>query len=103
MRQVLPVDDQALDLVIRGDQHLDVLVGQLIVLGLGGDQVVGALGLYFEVPKILAEIEFAEQERQRRPHVVAGLELGLLHAVRIGGVEINVLAVGNEKLAGRRL
>ena len=84
---------------VLGGGHADVFVGQFVGLSLGGDGVGGAFGFELEVAELFLEVEFAEEEGQGGAHVFGFLELHFLDAFGVGGVEPDVLAVGDEEFA----
>ncbi|MBI4876281.1 MAG: hypothetical protein HY822_16725 [Acidobacteria bacterium] len=89
------------DLEVRGDQKLDLAVGQPVGLGQGGNPLAFGLRADAILAEIALEVQPAQQKGQRRAHVVGFLELHLLGAIGVRAVEVDILAVGNEQLAGR--
>ena len=100
-RLVLAGDPHAADPVLRRYQKLDLRVGSLWDLGSAVIQRSSPSGRDSKSLKSFSKSKLAEQERQRRAHVLALLHFHLLDPRGIGHNKVDVLAVGEKELAGR--
>ena len=95
-------DFQAQDFTRWRGEEFDLGVIKILILRDGHDPGVRALGAGFEGLKLTREVQFAEQKRQRRPHIFRFLQLTFFGAMLVGRIKDYVFAVRNEEFTGRR-
>jgi hypothetical protein len=95
-------DAEPPDSGVGRDEEFDFLIGESLVGGLDCDPSIRPLPVQFEAAEFLIEVELAEQEGQGSVHVFGVADGRDLDAAGSGGVEVEVLAVGEKHFARGR-